>query len=79
MASEMMAVQHSCEGLLRFILPDDTVTVDMKVMTLSGVHIFKQDKHSSEKSFIPWNKENTPPLTFFKRVRETQTKNLRNS
>ena len=45
----MMAAQHNCEGLLKFILPDDTVTVDMKVMTLTGVHIFRQDKHSSEK------------------------------
>ena len=71
MASEMMTVQHSCEGLLRFILLDDTVTVDMEVMTLKGVHIFK---HFSEKSFIPWSEENTPPPTFLKRVRETQTK-----
>ena len=69
-----MAVQHSCEGLLRFILPDDTVTDDMEVMTLMGVHIFKQDKHSSEKSFIPWSKENTPPPAFLKRVWETWTK-----
>ena len=75
----MMAVQHSCEGLLRFILLDDTVTVDMKVMTLIGVHIFKQDKHSSEKCFIPWSEENTPPPAFLKSVRETQTRNLRNS
>ena len=73
----MMAVQHSCEGLLRFILPDDTVTVDMEVITLSGVHIFKQDKHISKKSFIPWSKENTPPPAFLKRLRETQTKKSR--
>ena len=36
----MMAVQHICEGLLRFILPDDTVTVDVEVMTLTRVYIF---------------------------------------
>ena len=30
----MMVIQHNCEGLLRFILPDDTVSVDMEVMTL---------------------------------------------
>ena len=53
MASEMMAVQHSCEGLLRFILPDDMLTVDVEIMILSGVHIYKQDKHSSKKSFYP--------------------------
>ena len=53
MASEMMAFQHICEGLLRFILPADTVTADMEVMTLSGVHILKQDKHISEKTCIP--------------------------
>ena len=40
MASEMMAVQNSFKGLLRFILPDDTVAADMEVMTLTGVHIF---------------------------------------
>ena len=50
MANEMMAVQHGCEGLLRFILPNDTVTIDMEVMTLKGVHIFKQDKHSLKES-----------------------------
>ena len=71
MASEMMAAQHSCDGLLRFILPDDTVTVDMEVMTLLGVHIFNQDKHTSERSFIPWSEENTPPPAFQKRVRKT--------
>ena len=76
MANEIMAVQHSCEGLLRFILLHNTVTVDMEVMTLLGVHIFKEDKHISEKSFIPWSGENTPPPAFMKRVRETQRKNL---
>ena len=49
MASEMMVIQHSCEGLLRFIVPDNRVTVDMEIMTLNGIHIFKQDKNSSEK------------------------------
>ena len=74
MASDMMAVQHSCEGLLTFILPDNTVTVDMEVMTLTGVHTFQQDKHFNEKSFIPWSKENTLHFAFLKRVKETQTK-----
>ena len=69
-----MAAQHNCEGLLKCILPDDTVTVDMEVMILTGVHIFRQDKHSSKKSFIPWSEKNTPPPAFLKRVRETQTK-----
>ena len=40
----MMTAQHNCEGLLKFILPDDTVTVGMEVMTLTGIHIFRQDK-----------------------------------
>ena len=64
----MMVIQHSCE---RFILSDNTMTVDMEVMTLKGFNIFRQDKHSSKKSLIPWSKENTPPPAFFKRVRET--------
>ena len=49
----MTVVQHPCNRLLRFILPEDTVTVDMEVMTLKGIHIFRQDKHSNEKMFIP--------------------------
>ena len=60
MASDMMATQHNCEGLLKFILPDDMVTVNMEVMTLTGIHIYRWDKHCSEKSYIPWREENTP-------------------
>ena len=70
----MMIIQHGCEGLLRFIVPDDTVKIDMEIMTLKGIHIFKQDKNSSEKAFIPWRKDNKPPSSFLKRVRETQKK-----
>ena len=70
-----MVVQHGCEGLPKIYLPDNTVIIDMEVMTLQGVQIFKQDKHSSEKCFISWSKENTPPPAFLKRVREMQTKN----
>ena len=64
MASEMMFIQHGCEGFIRFIVPDDTVTIDMEIMTLEGIHIFKQDKNSSEKTFIPWSKDNKPPSSF---------------
>ena len=46
----------------------------MEVMTLEGVHIFRQDKIPSEKTFIPWSEDNTPPSSFLKRVRETQNK-----
>ena len=49
MANEMMVIQHGCEGLLRFIIPDDTVTIDMKIMILKGI----QDKNSSEKPLSP--------------------------
>ena len=49
----MTVVQHTCDGFLRFILPEDTVIVDMEVMTLKGIHIFKQDKHSYEKCLFP--------------------------
>ena len=32
----MIAAQHNSEGLLKFILPDNMVTVDVEVMTLTG-------------------------------------------
>ena len=72
MASAIIVTQHSCEGLLRFIVPDDPVTVDMEIMTLKGIHIFRHDKNSSEKTFIPWSEGNKPPSSFLKRVRKTQ-------
>ena len=74
MASDMMAAQHNCKGLLKFILLDDTVTVDMEVMTLTGIHIYRQDKNCSEKSFIPWNEENTPPPAFFEKREKPKQK-----
>ena len=74
MASDMTVVHHTCEGFLRFFLPEDTVTVDMEVMTLKGIHIFQQDKNSNEKTFIPWSEHNKPPLSFLKRLRDTQNK-----
>ena len=42
MASELIAAQHTCEGLLKFILPEDTVTVDLEVMMLTGIHVYKR-------------------------------------
>ena len=48
------------------------MTIDMEVMTLKGIHIFRQDKHSNEKMFIPWIDHNKPPSSFYKRLRDTQ-------
>ena len=68
----MIAAQHNCEGLLRIILPDDMVTVNLEVMTLTGVHVYTRDRNCIEKRYFPWNEENTPPHKFLKKVRETQ-------
>ena len=68
----MMAAQHNCKGLVKFILLDDMVTVDMEVMTVTGIHIYRQDKNCSEKSFIPWSEENTLPPAFLKREKPKQ-------
>ena len=72
MASDMIPAQHNCEGLLKFILLDDTVTVDLEVMTLTGVHIYRKDRNCSEKRFLPWSEKNPPPPEFLKKVKETQ-------
>ena len=47
--------------------------VDMGIMTLIGIHIFRQDKHSNEKLFIPWSDHNRPPSSFLKRLMDTQS------
>ena len=49
MASDMIAAQHNCKGLLKFILPDDMVTVDLEVMTFTGGHVYKRDRNYIEK------------------------------
>ena len=72
MASELITVQHTCKGLLKFILPKDTVTVDLEVMTLTGVNIYKKDTNNVEKQFFPWSEENMPPPEVLKKVRNTQ-------
>ena len=77
MAGDMIAAQHNCEGLLKFILPDNIVTVDLEVMTVTGIHIYRKDRNCSKKSFLPWSKENTPPPTFLKKVKETQGERLK--
>ena len=74
MAREMTVSHHACKGLLRFTLSKDTVTVDMEVMTLKGIYIFRQNKHSDEKTFIPWSEDKKPPSSFLKRLKETQDK-----
>ena len=71
MASDMIAAQHNCEGL-KFILPDDTETADLEVMTLTGIHIYRKDRNCSKKNFLSWSKENTPPPTFLRKVQETK-------
>ena len=48
MANELVTVRHSCDGLLKFVLSKDTVTVDLEVMTLTGVHVYKKDKNNLE-------------------------------
>ena len=70
----MIAGQHNFKGLIKFILPDEPVTVDQEVMTLTRIHIYRKDRNCSKKSFISWIKENSPPPTFLKKVKETQGK-----
>ena len=72
MASKLIAAQHTCEGLLNFILPDDTVIVDLEVMTLTGVHVYRKERNCVEKRLFPWSKENASPPEFLRKVRETE-------
>ena len=66
----MTVIHHQCKGFLKFVIPEDTVTVDMEVMTLKGIHIFRQDKHSNEKklSFLG-DDHSKPPSSFLKRLK----------
>ena len=59
---------------LRFILPDNTLTIDMEVMTLMEFTYLNKTSTLVRKVFIPWSEENTALPAFLKRVRETQTK-----
>ena len=60
-----------------FILPKEIVTVDLEVMTLTGVHVYNKDKNDIEKHF-PWSEENMPPPEFLKKVKRPQDKRKMN-
>ena len=64
MASHLTVIHHPWKGFLKFVLPEDSMTVDMEVMSLKGIHIFLQDQKSNEKMFIPWSEHNKPPSFF---------------
>ena len=64
MAIKMPVVHHQCERFLKFVVPEDTMTIDMEVMTMKGVPIFQQDTHSNEEMFIPWSDHNKSPSSF---------------
>ena len=36
------------------------VTVDLEVMTLTGVHIYKKDNNNLQNWLFPWSEENIP-------------------
>ena len=46
MANKLVTVQHSCDRLLKYVLPKDMVTVDLEVMTLTWVQTYKKDKNN---------------------------------
>ena len=76
MASDMIAAQHNCKGLLKFILPDDMVTVNLEVMTLTGVHIYIERTETVARKVLFLGARRTHLLSaFLKRVKETQGEN----
>ena len=64
MASEMIVIQHGGEGPIRFSIPEDTVTVDMEVMTLKGVHILGKTRTPVRKPLFPGAKTTLLPYPF---------------
>ena len=53
------------------------VTVDLEVMTLTGVYIYKKDKNNVEKHFFPWSEEKMHPPEFLRKVRDPKIKDKR--
>ena len=53
------------------------MTVDLEVMTLTGVQIYKKDKNNFDKLFFPWSIENMPPLEFLEGERDPKTGDIR--
>ena len=47
-------------------------TVDLEVMTFTGVHVYRKDRNNIEKRFFPWIEKNIPPQDFLRKVREIQ-------
>ena len=78
MASDMIAAQHTWEVLLKFILPDDTVTVDLEGMTLTGVHVYKRDKNCIENVFFLGARRIDLLLSSWERLGKPKEREIRN-
>ena len=52
------------------------MTVDLEVITLTGIHTYKKDKTNIEKRFFPWSEENMPLQNFWEKW-ETQKQGTR--
>ena len=75
MANELVSVQHSCDRLLKFTLPKDTVTVDLEVMTLTGIHTLKKNKNNLEKMILPLEQRKyASSIIFGKGERDSKTR-----
>ena len=68
----MTVVHHQCKGFLKVLIPEDTVTIDMEVMTLKGIHIFQAGQALQCKKTLFLGDHNKPPSSFLKRLRDTQ-------
>ena len=78
MASNLITAQHNCEGLLKIILSDDTVTVDLEVMTLTGVHVYKNIGIALKKGFYLEARRIHPLQHFKERLGRPKDRELRN-
>ena len=65
------------KGLLTFILLKDMVTVDLEVMTLTGVHVYKKGKNNLNKWLLPWSKKICLLQIFGKGERNPKTGDIR--
>ena len=73
MASQKYAICDFSFSFLHCDLPEDMIDMDLKIRTIQGIHMYKEDCNSRTNIFRPWGLH----VTTFEPLKEKMVKFIR--
>ena len=68
MACILMLQCTFVHGYFRYLLPEETVDIEVKVRTMKGIHTFKRDHTTQIISYKPWSPRLCPNPSLVRRI-----------